>query len=73
MLAVQEQLASLRVNQSRPPYLQTTSTMVCIHMYTCTCVIATYMPVLYSWISPSLKSGYLMSVHIGLYLGKYAL
>ena len=56
MLAVQEQLACLRVNQSRPSYLQTTSTMV--HMYMC----YSYIPLLYSAISPSLKTGYLMSV-----------
>ena len=29
ILAVQQKLATLRVNQSRPSYLQTTSTMVC--------------------------------------------
>ena len=38
MLAVQEQLGGLRVNSNRPPYLQTTSTMV--HLYTCTYVIS---------------------------------
>ena len=33
MLAIQQKLSTLRVNQNRPAYLQTTSTMVCTCMH----------------------------------------